>query len=204
MLGKVCRWQVIRDILESDAIAIVTKEYELRETLEKLGRKPKLVVTDSQVFAKVSADTPKNIMLTSFSILFARYKGDLGALVDGAIAINKLKDNDKVLIAEGCTHHRQADDIATVKMGANSARFDIRASYPAPPPVPLHETALHDLVKAVTVDNDENVILYGLTVRADLYPDDQNPERYECSFSEIVIKYNSSLAREWIWPGDLE
>lgn len=108
--------QTIRDILESDAMAVVTKEYELRETLENLSRKPKIVVTDSQVFLKVAADTPKDILMTSFSILFARYKGDLVELVKGVKSINKLKDGDKVLIAEGCTHHRQSDDIGTVKI----------------------------------------------------------------------------------------
>ena len=108
--------QTIRDILEADAIAIVTKEFELRETLAQLGRKPKLVITDSQVFAKVSADTPRDIPLTSFSILFARYKGDLAELVRGAQAIDTLKDGDHILMAEGCTHHRQSDDIGTVKI----------------------------------------------------------------------------------------
>ena len=108
--------QTIRDILESDAIAIVTKEHELRETLDKLGTKPKLVITDSQVFLKVSADTPKDIMLTSFSILFARNKGDLEELVKGAKAIEKLENGDKILVSEGCTHHRQSDDIGTVKI----------------------------------------------------------------------------------------
>lgn len=108
--------QTIRDILESDAIAIVTKEHELKETLENLGKKPSLVITDSQAFLKVSADTPKDIPLTSFSILFARHKGDLTSLVQGAAAINKLKDGDKILIAEGCTHHKQSDDIGTVKI----------------------------------------------------------------------------------------
>lgn len=108
--------QTIRDILESDAIAIVTKEYELRETLESLGRKPKLVITDSQVFAKVSADTPKDIMLTSFSILFARHKGDLEELVKGVTVVDNLQDGDTILMAEGCTHHRQCDDIGTVKI----------------------------------------------------------------------------------------
>lgn len=108
--------QTIRDILESDAIAVVTKEFELKETLENLGKKPKLVVTDSQAFLKVAADTPKDIMMTSFSILFARHKGDLVELVKGARAIENLKDGDKVLISEGCTHHRQSDDIGTVKI----------------------------------------------------------------------------------------
>jgi [FeFe] hydrogenase H-cluster maturation GTPase HydF len=108
--------QTIRDILEADAIAVVTKEFELRETLSNLGKKPRLVITDSQVFAKVSADTPRDVPLTSFSILFARYKGDLTALVRGAKAIESLKDGDRVLVAEGCTHHRQSDDIGTVKI----------------------------------------------------------------------------------------
>lgn len=108
--------QTIRDILESDAIAIVTKEHELKETLEHLGKKPALVITDSQAFLKVSADTPKDIPLTSFSILFARYKGDLSSLVEGAAAIDHLQDGDKILMAEGCTHHKQSDDIGTVKI----------------------------------------------------------------------------------------
>ncbi|MCB8816994.1 [FeFe] hydrogenase H-cluster maturation GTPase HydF [Desulfosporosinus shakirovi] len=108
--------QTIRDILESDAMAIVTKEYELRETLNYLAKKPKLVITDSQVFLKVSADTPKDILMTSFSILFARQKGDLTEFIKGAKAIETLKDGDKVLIAEGCTHHRQSDDIGSVKI----------------------------------------------------------------------------------------
>ncbi|SMC21437.1 [FeFe] hydrogenase H-cluster maturation GTPase HydF [Clostridium acidisoli DSM 12555] len=108
--------QVIRDVLESDAISIVTKEYELRETLQNLNKKPNLVITDSQAFLKVAADTPKDIPLTSFSILLARYKGDLSELVRGAFAIKKLKDGDKVLIAEACTHHRQSDDIGKVKI----------------------------------------------------------------------------------------
>lgn len=108
--------QTIRDILEADAAAIVVKEFELRETLENLGKKPKLVITDSQVFAKVSADTPKDIFLTSFSILFARYKGTLEASVKGAKALDFLEDGDRILISEGCTHHRQCDDIGTVKL----------------------------------------------------------------------------------------
>ncbi|MCM8711806.1 [FeFe] hydrogenase H-cluster maturation GTPase HydF [Clostridium sp. SYSU_GA19001] len=108
--------QTIRDILESDAISIVTKEYELKETLEGLSKKPKLVITDSQVFLKVAADTPKDVLMTSFSILFARYKGDLVELIRGVKALEKLKDGDKILISEGCTHHRQADDIGRVKI----------------------------------------------------------------------------------------
>lgn len=108
--------QTIRDLLESDATAVVTKEHELRATLERLGTKPRLVITDSQVFLKVAADTPKDVPLTSFSILFARHKGDLNELVRGARAIDRLKDGDRVLIAEACTHHQQSDDIGTVKI----------------------------------------------------------------------------------------
>lgn len=108
--------QTIRDILEADATAIVVKEYELRDTLMRLGKKPSLVITDSQVFAKVSADTPHDIPLTSFSILMARHKGLLDAAVRGVTAVERLQDGDKVLIAEGCTHHRQCDDIGTVKI----------------------------------------------------------------------------------------
>ena len=108
--------QTIRDILEADAAAIVVKEFELKETLESLGKKPSLVITDSQVFAKVSADTPPSIPLTSFSILMARYKGLLETAVKGVSAVEQLKDGDRVLIAEGCTHHRQCDDIGSVKI----------------------------------------------------------------------------------------
>jgi [FeFe] hydrogenase H-cluster maturation GTPase HydF len=108
--------QTIRDILEADAAAVVVKEFELRDVLAGLGRKPALVITDSQVFAKVSADTPIDVPLTSFSILFARFKGILEGVAIGARAVDDLKDGDKVLIAEGCTHHRQCDDIGTVKL----------------------------------------------------------------------------------------
>lgn len=110
--------QTIRDILEADATAIVVKEVGLSETLAHLGKKPSLVITDSQVFAKVSADTPADIPLTSFSILFARYKGNLQTVVQGAAAIETLQDGDKVLISEGCTHHRQCGDIGSVKIPA--------------------------------------------------------------------------------------
>jgi [FeFe] hydrogenase H-cluster maturation GTPase HydF len=108
--------QTIRDILDAGAVAVVTKETELRGTLEGLGRKPSLVITDSQVFERVSAEVPQDIPLTSFSILFARYKGLLDIAVKGAGALEKLKDGDRVLICEGCTHHRQCDDIGTVKL----------------------------------------------------------------------------------------
>lgn len=108
--------QTIRDILDSDAVSVVVKENDLKHVLQTLGRKPSLVITDSQVFAKVSADTPDDIPLTSFSILFARYKGNLDILVNGARTVDELADGDTVLISEGCTHHRQCDDIGTVKL----------------------------------------------------------------------------------------
>jgi [FeFe] hydrogenase H-cluster maturation GTPase HydF len=108
--------QTIRDILDNDAITIVVKERELKAALQNMKEKPRLVVTDSQAFLKVGADTPKDVMMTSFSILFARYKGDLRALAEGARAIEDLKPGDKVLIAEACTHHRVEDDIGTVKI----------------------------------------------------------------------------------------
>jgi [FeFe] hydrogenase H-cluster maturation GTPase HydF len=108
--------QVIRDILEADAVAVVVKEFELRDTLAALNKKPALVVTDSQVFAKASADTPEDVPLTSFSILMARYKGLLDSAVPGARTLDRLQNGDRVLIAEGCTHHRQCDDIGSVKL----------------------------------------------------------------------------------------
>ena len=108
--------QVIRDILEANAVSIVTKECELKNVLKNLSKKPRMVITDSQVFDKVAADTPQDILLTSFSILMARYKGLLDNAVKSVSAIEHLNDGDKVLIAEGCTHHRQCDDIGAVKL----------------------------------------------------------------------------------------
>jgi len=108
--------QTIRDVLEAGAAAIVVRETELSETLSKLKAKPKMVITDSQAFGKVSKDTPQDVLLTSFSILMARYKGFLETSVMGASAIEKLKDGDTVLVSEGCTHHRQCEDIGTVKI----------------------------------------------------------------------------------------
>lgn len=108
--------QVIRDVLESGAVSVVCRDTELIQTLASLSKKPKLVITDSQVFGAVSAVTPADIMLTSFSILFVRYKGDLNSAVRGAAKLDALLDGDTVLISEGCTHHRQCNDIGTVKM----------------------------------------------------------------------------------------
>lgn len=108
--------QTIRDLLEADATVLAVKETGLKKTLEQMGKKPSLVITDSQVFAKVSADVPGEIPLTSFSILMARYKGYLETAVKGVSAVENLRDGDKVLISEGCTHHRQCDDIGSVKI----------------------------------------------------------------------------------------
>ena len=108
--------QTIRDVLDADCTAIVVKENTLAPTLEKLAVKPRMVITDSQAFAQVDRDTPKDIPLTSFSILMARYKGFLEDAVRGVAAIDRLQDGDRVLIAEGCTHHRQCEDIGTVKL----------------------------------------------------------------------------------------
>lgn len=108
--------QTIRDLLEADVIPVVTKENTLKTTLESLAKKPAMVITDSQAFAQVSKDTPLDIPLTSFSILMARYKGFLEGAVQGVAAIETLQDGDKVLICEGCTHHRQCEDIGTVKI----------------------------------------------------------------------------------------
>ena len=108
--------QSIRDLLDNDCFSVVVKERELREALSRFNKPPKLVVTDSQAFLKVAADTPPEIPLTSFSILFARFQGDLTEMVRGAMAIDQLKAGDKVLIAEACSHHPIGEDIGTVKI----------------------------------------------------------------------------------------
>ena len=106
----------IRDILDSHCTVVACQDTELKKTLSMLAVKPRLVITDSQAFGRVAKDVPDDIPLTSFSILFARYKGDLPSLVRGAVALSTLKDGDKVVIAEGCTHHRQCGDIGSVKI----------------------------------------------------------------------------------------
>jgi len=108
--------QVIRDLLDGDAFCMVVKERELRAALDRLGTPPKLVVTDSQAFLKVAADTPPNVRMTSFSILFSRFKGDLLAQVEGAMAVDSLRAGDRVLVAEACSHHPIAEDIGRVKI----------------------------------------------------------------------------------------
>lgn len=108
--------QTIRDVLDSHCICMVSQVEELESCISVLSKKPRLVITDSQAFDRVSKIVPKDIPLTSFSILFARYKGDLECVVEGAYELDGLEDGDKVLISEGCTHHRQCDDIGTVKL----------------------------------------------------------------------------------------
>ncbi|NMD37475.1 MAG: [FeFe] hydrogenase H-cluster maturation GTPase HydF [Christensenellaceae bacterium] len=108
--------QTIREILDNNAIAIVSQVNELSNAISSLSQKPKMIITDSQVFGKVAQIVPEDIPLTSFSILFARYKYDLATVVKGAIKLDNLLDNDTILISEGCTHHRQCDDIGTVKI----------------------------------------------------------------------------------------
>lgn len=110
--------QTIRDILESDAAAVVVKENGLKEVFRSLDRKPALVITDSQVFKRVAEETPEGIPFTSFSVLFSRYKGDLETQVKGAHTLDELEDGDTILISEGCTHHRQCGDIGTEKLPA--------------------------------------------------------------------------------------
>ena len=126
--------QTLRDVLDADAMAVFTKEHQLAETLGKLSAPPKMVITDSQAFAMVSKTVPEDIPLTSFSILMARYKGFLETAIKGAAAIRSLEDGAKVLISEGCTHHRQCGDIGSVKLPALLKKYtgkdiDIALSY---------------------------------------------------------------------------
>ena len=115
--------QTIRDLLDAGAVPVVCRDEELALTLLKLGAQPKLVITDSQAFGRVKDIVPASVPLTSFSILMARYKGFLQSAVAGAAAIEKLRDRSRVLIAEGCTHHRQCDDIGTVKLPCMLRRY---------------------------------------------------------------------------------
>lgn len=140
----------IRDALDHDAIAVTVKERELYECLRSLGRKPKLVITDSQAFLKVDADTPPDIWMTSFSILMARYKGDLAGFVEGARTIDDLKIGSRVLISEGCTHHQQADDIGKVQiprwlrqMVGGELDFGFASGKDFPPDVASYDLIVH-------------------------------------------------------------
>ncbi|HHY95274.1 MAG TPA: [FeFe] hydrogenase H-cluster maturation GTPase HydF [Firmicutes bacterium] len=142
--------QTLRDILDHDACGVIVKERELRYMLDSLARRPRIVITDSQVFAKVSADTPRDVWLTSFSILFARYKGDLPELVRGAKAIDDLEPGDRVLIAEACTHHPVADDIGRVKIPrwlrqrvGGELEAEVRSGLDFPPDLQRYRLIVH-------------------------------------------------------------
>ena len=115
--------QTLRELLDHHCSVVCCQDTELRQTLDGLSKKPALVITDSQAFGRVSKDTPEDIPMTSFSILFARYKGSLDALIRGAETLKSLKNGDRVLISEGCTHHRQCGDIGTVKLPAWIRRY---------------------------------------------------------------------------------
>ncbi|HHX75157.1 MAG TPA: [FeFe] hydrogenase H-cluster maturation GTPase HydF, partial [Firmicutes bacterium] len=142
--------QTLRDILDHDACAVVCKEDRIGETIGRQRKKPKIVITDSQVFAQVAAETPPEILLTSFSILFARQKGDLAALAAGALAIDSLKPGDKVLVAEACTHHRTEDDIGRVKLprllqkrAGGKLQFSWFSGTSFPDDLPAYKLVLH-------------------------------------------------------------
>lgn len=142
--------QTIRDLLDAGCTVLVTRDEELPQTLNRLKEPPSLVITDSQVFGKVAAMVPPEVKLTSFSILFARYKGELSQLVEGAARLLHLQDGDKILISEGCTHHRQCGDIGTVKLpgwieGATKASitFDTTSGGDFPEDLSQYALVLH-------------------------------------------------------------
>jgi len=142
--------QVLREILDCDAVAITVKEREIEEALSNLHRKPALVITDSQVVMSVAGDVPDDIPLTTFSTLFARYKGDLASLVEGAKAIDDLEDGDTVLIGEACSHHAVADDIGRVKIPrwltqytGKNLNFEVYAGHDFPENLEQFKLAIH-------------------------------------------------------------
>lgn len=142
--------QVIREILDCDAVAVTVKERELEEAMRNMRNPPALVITDSQAVLKVAGDTPDDVPLTTFSILFARYKGDLAVLVDGARAIDSLADGDRVLMAEACSHHIQADDIGRVKIPrwitqytGRDLHFDVVAGHDFPDNLSDYRLVIH-------------------------------------------------------------
>jgi [FeFe] hydrogenase H-cluster maturation GTPase HydF len=174
--------QTIRDLLDSDAYTMVVKERELRDALDRLKTPPDLVVTDSQAFLKVTADVPPGVKLTSFSILFARFKGDLVEQVKGALAIDTLKTGDKVLICESCTHHPIADDIGRVKIPrwltqyvGGKIHFDVFAGRDFPENIKEYKLIIHcgacmwnrrQMLSRIIKAREENVPItnYGLTI----------------------------------------
>lgn len=174
--------QTIRDLLDNDSVVMVTKERELRRTLDNLKNPPALVITDSQAFLKVSADVPKNIKLTSFSILFARFKGELNEFVKGTLAIENLKSGDKVLICESCTHHAIGDDIGRVKIPrwitqytGKKIEFEHYAGHDFPPNIKDYALIIHcgacmtnrrEILSRILKAQQANVPItnYGLTI----------------------------------------
>lgn len=142
--------QTVRDLLDNDSMVMVVKERELKTALDRLNTPPHLVITDSQAFLKVSADVPKNIKLTSFSILFARFKGDLSEFLKGTLAIETLKPGDKVLVCESCTHHPIGDDIGRVKIPrwltqyiGGKLQFDHYAGHDFPDDISEYKLIIH-------------------------------------------------------------
>lgn len=174
--------QVLRELLDIGATAICCKDTELSKALEKLKNPPELVITDSQSFGKVSAILAKEIKLTSFSILFARYKGELGILLSGASALDTLKDGAKVLISEGCTHHRQCGDIGSVKLPAwiknytgKNIEFSFTSGMEFPEDLSGYDLIIHcggcmlnqkEMKSRLTLSKDENVPItnYGMVI----------------------------------------
>lgn len=173
---------VLRELLEKNVSVICTKETNLGETLLKLKEKPNLVITDSQVFGKVSKILPEDVKLTSFSILFARYKGDLDTLVSGAAAIKNLKDGATVLVSEGCTHHRQCGDIGSVKMPkwikeftGKNVNFEFTSGNTFPEDLSKYALVLHcggcmlnekEMKHRLSVSNEQNIpiVNYGVAI----------------------------------------
>ncbi len=174
--------QSIRDLLDGDSFCMVVKERELREALSRFNKPPKLVVTDSQAFLKVAADTPPEILLTSFSILFARHQGDLPEMVKGAMAIDQLKTGDKVLIAEACSHHPIGEDIGTVKIPrwlsqyvGGKLNIEFTRGHDFPPNIADYKLIIHcgacmwnrrEMLSRIMKSRQANVPLtnYGLTI----------------------------------------
>jgi len=174
--------QTIRDLLDNDSIVMVTKERELKKTLDNFKTPPALVITDSQAFLKVSADVPRNIKLTSFSILFARFKGELNEFVKGTMAIEDLKSGDKILICESCTHHAIGDDIGRVKIPrwitqytGKKLEFEHYAGHDFPPNIKDYALIIHcgacmtnrrEILSRILKAKEANVPMtnYGLTI----------------------------------------
>ncbi len=142
--------QTLRDILDNDAVGMIVKEKELRHVIDDMGIMPKLVITDSQAVLDVYADLPENMPFTTFSILFARFKGELDIFVEGVLEIDKLKDGDKVLISEACTHYTAADDIGRVKIPrwilnytGKDIKFDVFAGKEFPDDIDNYKLVVH-------------------------------------------------------------